>query len=164
MQQRLAALRSALLIRHHQCMCSATAFYDCIDSCMPWHELECGIKSDFRQWHGINEVEDNDNDDRDLTALWLEPMTLLLVTVETGKGSSPSSCLLFTTIERGIHSHIHDRPFLHYAADGKELSQRLSSSGHVNCCCIRGSVTHRHIHIHIHIHMHIHIHIHFMYV
>ena len=61
-----------------------------------------GIQSDFQQWYGINEVEDDDNADRDLTrwdryhcnvslALLLVVVVVvdiddiaLLVTVETG--------------------------------------------------------------------------------
>ena len=29
-----------------------------------------GIRSDLQQWYSINEVEDDNNDDRDLTTPW----------------------------------------------------------------------------------------------
>ena len=67
-----------------------------------------GIQSDFQQWHGINEVEDDGNDDRDLTTCVQGPLCnlakiliglddiALLVTAETGPAPNRACvyCLL----------------------------------------------------------------------
>jgi len=80
-----------------------------------------GIQSDFRQWHGINELEDDENARRDLTTpctgtsaiyltSWLVLTTLLCWLLWGWTRFLTELCLLPSTIDMEIHAHNMHRP------------------------------------------------------